>query len=75
MLCQTDVGAVGGEVVKEAVDVDVEGGVDQGPCRADEFGVVEFAGEVEGYLLHVGVPVDFGVCDRGEGVSLDFLEG
>jgi hypothetical protein len=37
------------------------GWVDQRSCAADQLGVVTFAGEVEGDLLHVGAPVDFGV--------------
>lgn len=49
------------------VNVDVCGGVDEGSCRACEKSVVALAGEVEGDLLHVGCPVDFGVW---EGVGL-----
>lgn len=49
------------------VNVDVCGGVDERSCRACEKSVVALAGEVEGDLLHVGCPVDFGVW---EGVGL-----
>lgn len=49
------------------VNVDVCGGVDERACRACEKSVVALAGEVEGDLLHVGCPVDFGVW---EGVGL-----
>lgn len=50
------------------VNVDVCGGVDERSCRACEKSVVALAGEVEGDLLHVGCPVDFGVWE-GVGVS------
>lgn len=49
------------------VNVDVCGRVDERSCRACEKSVVALAGEVEGDLLHVGCPVDFGVW---EGVGL-----
>lgn len=49
------------------VNVDVCGGVDERSRRACEKSVVALAGEVEGDLLHVGCPVDFGVW---EGVGL-----
>lgn len=45
------------------VNVDVCGGVDERSCRACEKSVVALAGEVEGDLLHVGCPVDFGVWE------------
>lgn len=61
VLCQTDVRAAVGEGVQGLVDVDVRRGVDQGAGGAGDFGVVPFAGEVGGDLLHVGMPVDFGV--------------
>lgn len=48
------------------VNVDVCGGVDERPCRACEKSVVALAGEVEGDLLHVGCPVDFGVWEGVE---------
>lgn len=50
------------------VNVDVCGRVDERSCRACEKSVVALAGEVEGDLLHVGCPVDFGVWE-GVGVS------
>lgn len=47
--------------MEEVVEVDVHCWVDEGPGGAADFCVVALAGEVGGYLLHVGFPVDFGV--------------
>lgn len=56
------------------VNVDVCGGVDERSCRACEKSVVALAGEVEGDLLHVGCPVDFGVWE-GVGLVISSIMG
>lgn len=61
ILREVDLLAAVRELVQEVVDVNVHGGIDEGPCGARDFGIVVLAGEIGVNLLHVGFPIDFGV--------------
>lgn len=75
VLREPDVGPRGRQSVEQPVEVDVQARVDQGPRGAGQERVGAFAGEVEADLVHVGDPVDFGVCGvRGLGGIVEFLD-
>jgi len=60
-LCKRDIGASIGYAIEQFIDVDVSRGIHQRSGAAIDFGVIAFAGEVLGYLLHVGCPIDLGI--------------